>query len=82
MHTRAMEKSIYTRIKPMTRESRDFSQEIIPCWNFFFRIQKCIHMHEQCNSFLQKVYFLKIVYTMSCNSYLQNTLFFSDNSFF
>lgn len=39
-------------------------------------------MHEQCNSFLQKVYFLKIVYTMSCNSYLQNMLFFSDNSFF
>lgn len=36
----------------------------------FFRIQKCIHMHEQCNSFLQKVYFLKIVYTMSCDSYL------------
>lgn len=47
----------------------------------FFRIQKCIHMHEQCNSFLQKVYFLKIVYTMSCDSYLQNTLFFSDNTF-
>lgn len=47
----------------------------------FFRIQKCIHMHEQCNSFLQKVYFLKIVYTMSCDSYLQNALFFSDNTF-